>query len=192
MEMKVLVTGSNGFLGKALISSLNQQKHTIITYDITEGQDILNVKQLNDVVKATNPDVLIHLAAVADINLYNQSPEIAYNINVVGTQNILKICDDYNIRLLFASTCCCYGNAQKKLKPSTETDALEPTEPYAESKAISEADILSSRNRNHTIMRLATFYGPEMRPALAPAIFLDALHKSQLSKFTVMDNRPVR
>lgn len=76
-----------------------------------------------------------------------------------------------NIPMLFASTCCCYGN--NGIHPSDEESPIAPTEDYAKSKAISEQDILrDDPNKHHVIMRLATFYGPMMRPALAPAVFI--------------------
>ena len=88
----------------------------------------------------------------------------------------MKICDKHNVRLLFASTCCCYGN--NNVHPSDETSPLAPTEPYAKSKKQSEEDILKI-GLPHCCMRLATFYGPQMRSALAPAIFIDRAHKKK-------------
>ena len=51
---------------------------------------------------------------------------------MIGTRNILKLCQKYDCRLLFASTCCCYGN--NDTHPSDETSPTCPTEPYAKSK----------------------------------------------------------
>lgn len=174
--MKIIVTGSDGFLGKRLSRKLIEHKHEIMCYDIINGYDILNFEQLEKVFEEFNPDSIIHLAACADLNIFADNPEISYKINVLGTRNILNLCQKYNTRLLFASTCCAYGN--NDTHPTDETSPTCPTEPYAKSKKESEKDILEV-GLPHCCMRLATFYGPEMRAALAPAIFLNKAHKNE-------------
>lgn len=174
--MKIIVTGGTGFLGKRLCRKLKENKHSIFSYDLVDGYDILNNEQLEKTFIDFNPDTIIHLAACADLNIFAKKPEISYKINVIGTRNILKLCQKYNVRLLFASTCCCYGN--NDTHPTDETSPTCPTEPYAKSKKESEKDILKV-GLPHCCMRLATFYGPEMRAALAPAVFLDKAHKNE-------------
>ena len=166
--MRIIITGGTGFLGKRLCRKLIKNNHEIQSYDIIDGYDILNVEQLEKSFNDFKPDSIIHLAACADLNIFRDKPEISYKINVIGTRNILGLCKKYNSRLLFASTCCCYGN--NDTHPSDETSPTCPTEPYAKSKKESELEILKV-GLPHCCMRLATFYGPEMRPALAPAIF---------------------
>ena len=97
-------------------------------------------------------------------------------LTLVSKRNILTLCEEYNVRLLFASTCCAYGN--NDTHPTDETSPTCPTEPYAKSKKESEKDILKI-GLPHCCMRLATFYGPEMRAALAPAVFIDKAHKKE-------------
>lgn len=174
--MRIVVTGGTGFLGTRLCRKLKEHKHEIMSYDIVDGNDILNTEQLEQTFVDFKPDCVIHLAACADLNIFAKKPEISYKINVIGTRNILKLCQIYNSRLLFASTCCCYGN--NDTHPSDETSPICPTEPYAKSKKESEKDILEI-GLPHCCMRLATFYGPEMRPALAPAVFIDKAHKNE-------------
>ena len=174
--MKIIITGGTGFLGKRLNRKLKGKNHQVMSYDIIDGYDILDVKQLEKVMEEFKPDSIIHLAACSDLNIFVKNPKISYKINVIGTRNILKLCEKYNIRLLFASTCCCYGN--NNTHPSDETSPTCPTEPYAKSKKESEKDILKV-GLPHCCMRLATFYGPEMRAALAPAVFLDKAHSNK-------------
>src|SRR3989338_5207973 len=171
--MKYIVTGSTGFLGKALINKLNQLGHDTFSYDITSGYDICNQTQLEDVINLFKPDAVIHLAAVANLNIYQDDIAIGEKINIGGTRSVLSVCDEHNIRLLFASTCCAYGNTTEY--PSTETSPLCTKEPYALSKIISENDILKS-NKSHCCMRFATFFGPDMRQALACGSFMHSIH----------------
>ena len=106
--MKVIVTGAKGFLGKKIFNKLKKKGHTILSYDIVDGQDILNNQQLEKTIIDFCPNTIIHLAACADLNIFAKKPDISYKINVIGTKNILNLCQKYNVRLLFASTCCCY------------------------------------------------------------------------------------
>ena len=178
--MKIIVTGGTGFLGKRLCRKLKTHKHDIFSYDVIDGFDILDTNQLEQVFDDFNPDVIIHLAACADLNIFAKKPEISHKINVIGTRNILKLCNEKNVRLLFASTCCCYGN--NDTHPTDENSPTCPTEPYAKSKKTSEEEIIRSVANNgmpHCCMRLATFYGPEMRSALAPAVFLEKAHNNE-------------
>lgn len=168
--MRIVVTGSSGFLGQKLIAALTSNGHECISFDYANGQNILDKDSLSESF-ATNPAVCVHLAAVADLNFFRKDPEGCHRINVQGTKNVLDACIASGTRMIFASTCCCYGN--NNCHPSDEDSPLAPTEPYAKSKERSEADVLEA-GAPHTVMRLATFYGPGMRPALCPAVFIDA------------------
>ena len=174
--MKYLITGASGFLGKRLRRELRQKNHEVFCYDITLGYNILHTDQLETTISDWKPDTIIHLAACADLNIYRENPDFSRKVNIEGTSNILKLCEKYDVRLLFASTCCCYGN--NNVHPSNEESPLAPTEPYAKSKQESEEKILKI-GLPHCCMRLATFYGPEMRAALAPGVFLDKAHNNQ-------------
>jgi len=174
--MRILLTGASGFLGRRLRRELRQKKHDVFCYDITLGYNIMYPDQIENTIINWKPDTVIHLAALADLNIFKEKPEFGHQLNVVGTRNVLNLCQKYKLRLLFASTCCCYGN--NNIHPSDETSPLAPTEPYAKSKQESELEILKI-GLPHCCMRLATFYGPEMRGALAPAVFIDKACKDE-------------
>ena len=174
--LTILVTGSGGFLGTKLCNSLKSRGHTIKTFDYTDGQNILDLAAVEAAFQDPKPDACIHLAAVADLNFFRNDAEGCERINVQGTKNMMDACVANNCRMLFASTCCCYGN--NGCHPSDETSPLAPTEPYAKSKQTSEADIKAA-GAPHTILRLATFYGPGMRPALCPAVFIEKASKGE-------------
>ncbi len=174
--MKFLITGGSGFLGRALTKKLSGMGHQCVDYDIAQGQDICNKEQFSSAVVECRPDAVIHLAAIADLYIFDKNPERGDKINIEGTRNVLEVCQQNDVRLLFASTCCCYGN--NGVFPSDETSPIAPTEPYSKSKAASEKDILKI-GLPHCCMRLSTFYGADMRLALAPATFMNKLHKGE-------------
>eukprot|EP01087_Luapelamoeba_hula_P009867 TRINITY_DN2581_c0_g1_i1.p1 TRINITY_DN2581_c0_g1~~TRINITY_DN2581_c0_g1_i1.p1 ORF type:complete len:302 (+),score=45.76 TRINITY_DN2581_c0_g1_i1:141-1046(+) len=177
-KKRILVTGSGGFLGQKVVRALEAKGHSVTGFDVLQGQDLLNPTDIENALTVNGQiDVCVHLAAVADLNIFAKTPEISQAINVDGTRLLLAACVRHNTRMLFAGTCCSYGN-NGKVEPNDEDFPLCPTEPYAQSKVDSEKDIKAA-GLPHTIMRLATFYGPHMRMALCPAVFLDRAMKDQ-------------
>jgi UDP-glucose 4-epimerase len=169
--MRVLVTGSEGFLGQRLCALLETETdHEILRYDLQLGHDVLNARQFDAALDGV--DACIHLAAIADLYIAEKNPERTQQVNVEATRIVLEACNRHDVRLLFASTVCAYGN--NKLEESDENSPLAPTEIYASSKAAGES-LLADQLEKHSIMRLATFYGPGMRQSLATSVFLNAL-----------------
>nr|ADD93008.1 hypothetical protein [uncultured archaeon MedDCM-OCT-S04-C163] len=132
--MKILVTGSEGFLGKILSKKLLLEGHEIIPYDISLGKDILDFKQLYE--DMSNCDVCIHLAAIADLYIAEVNPELTLKINVKATEKLIQFANELDVRILFSSTVCAYGNNGEDI--STESSPLAPTEIYAKSKVEAE------------------------------------------------------
>lgn len=171
-KQMVLVTGGNGFIGKHLVDCLKKEGHQVEIFDIKNGNDICDFKQVDKAIK--NKDVAFHLAAVADINWARKHPYETMKINIGGTANIVEACRKYKVFLYYVSTCCVYGS-QKKY-PIDENVLLNPTEIYAHSKFAGEHIILGYAkmyNFKYNITRLATTYGPGMRPALGVYIFFN-------------------
>ena len=167
--MRVVVTGSEGFLGRYLVQALVQREYNVVRYDLQLGRDILDHRQL--IESLTGATACIHLAAVADLYVADEDPEAAEEVNVRGTACVLDACDQLGVRLLYASTCCVYGN--NGAAKCDEDSAAHPTELYARTKLDGEKLVRESA-QPHSILRLATFYGPGMRPSLATSKFLQA------------------
>lgn len=171
-RQNVLITGSSGSLGTVLAGMLKEAGYNVFGFDISDGKDIRNYDQVVESCVEHKIHVIVHLAAVANLNFYHEDPEWCHGINVDGTCNVLRAANVVNAWVLFASTCCAYGN--NGVHPSDETAPLCPTEPYAQSKADMEPEVLES-NPDNIVARLATFYGPNMRPEMAPAIFIEKI-----------------
>lgn len=164
----VLITGSSGFLGARVCDEFTLAGYDLRTFDISDGQDVLNFDQITTAIKGC--DICIHLAAVSDLYEAELSPDVCFSINVEGTKNIAKACFDNNVRLLYASTCCAYGN--NGVAVSNELSPLVPTELYARTKLMGEK-VIEQSGCDYRLLRLATFYGPKMRKSLATSIFLE-------------------
>ena len=167
--MNILVIGK-GFIGSALIKKLREKGHKVSTYDVVDGQDILDKEKLNKAVK--NKDLVYHLAAVADLNWARVHPIETMRINVEGCWNVAEACVKHEAKLFYASTCCVYGNQERH--PVTEETMPNPAEIYACSKLAGEFVILGFHRMyglDYNFMRFATIYGEGMRSALGIHIF---------------------
>ena len=167
MSGTVLVTGSAGLLGVALCATLRERGRAFRGYDIADGDDILDRVKLTRALAGCI--ACVHLAAVADLYDAEADPDRCERVNVQGTQRVAEACRDAGVRLLYASTCCVYGNNGVVLCDETARPA--PSERYAQSKLDGEG-FVPLTGVQAVSMRLATFYGPGMRETLATSLFL--------------------
>jgi len=171
--MRVLLTGSKGFIGKNIAVTLRQHNYEVVDYDIIDGHDITNVQQLKYFIEGV--DLVFHNAAQA--NLYSleelNGARDGVNININGTINIAHLCAELNKKLIYVSTLCVYGDTDD-IKDEL-TCKPEPQELYAYTKLAGE-EIVKGYSKNfgmeYCILRFATVYGPGMRDALGCSIFI--------------------
>lgn len=129
--MKILVTGSDGFIGQHLMSILPNADG----WDIRRGQDIFDLTK----EKVAEYDAVIHLAAIASIPASIEYPDDTMEINVAGTQHII---DCQPEKLIFASS----------------GSVTDPRSPYADSKLAAEK-LIQHSGVDHVILRLGNVYG---------------------------------
>jgi UDP-glucuronate 4-epimerase len=203
MKNRILVTGAAGFIGSNLIDTLLKSGDEVLGIDnfdayyertikesniedakkhkefqFQEG-DIRNASFLNDFFQQFNPDLVVHLAAKAGVRPSIVDPHGYYDVNVIGTLNLLEMMRKHNIKkLIFASSSSVYGNNSKV--PFSETDVVDnPISPYAASKKAGE---LLCHTYHHLYnfdiycLRFFTVYGPRQRPDLAIHKFTKALY----------------
>ena len=171
---KILLTGDKGFIARKVKEKLEDLGHTVIGYDICDGYDLLDRTAVEEAVKQV--DIVYHLAAQADLTQMTGEVDKGYagtQINVQGTHTICYACAKYNKWLLFASTCCVYGNVLTH--PEKEDFTLpNPSELYACTKYAAEW-LVKGYGYNFkmpwTILRFATIYGEDMRETLGVYVF---------------------
>ena len=177
--MKILVTGSSGFIGKAAFDRLAGAGNDVIPFDVSSGQDMLDRDAVEHAVRGV--DMVYHIAAQADLTKIKRFEDgyKAVELNVTGTHNLAFACTKHEVWLVYASTCCVYGN-QKDHPESEDSTLPNPSELYAASKLAGE-EIIRGYGSNFgmpwTILRFATIYGPGMREALATHIFFDQAYR---------------
>ena len=192
--MKLLVTGSVGFIGYTLCNKLLQQGYDVIGVDnhnnyydpkIKEARlnillkyknykhyktDICNANSLEEIFINHKPKKVINLAAQAGVRYSMKNPLAYINSNILGFMNVLENCRYHKVdHLIYASTSSIYG-ANNKMPFSEHDSANHPLSLYAATKKSNE---LMAHSYSHlyqiptTGLRFFTVYGPWGRPDMA-------------------------
>jgi UDP-glucose 4-epimerase len=185
-ESTVLVTGGAGFIGSHLSERLNECVESLVIVDdlfagkreyVPEGatfyeQDIRS-GVFAETVREEAPDAIVHLAALHHIPYCNANPEAAFEVNTMGTRNLLEAARDVkNLQqVVFASTAAVYEPGKG---PHHETDGPGPIDIYGRTKLVGE-DLTEKFSAETgvpaTSARLFNVYGTnETNEHLIPAI----------------------
>jgi UDP-glucose 4-epimerase len=131
-KIKVIVSGSEGFLGSYICELLEKRGIEVIPLDITNGDDL----SMPDVFeKLPQADHFIHLANLVYVPMSYENPYGFYRINYMTTLNALEYCRKNNAHLIYASSYI-YGAPQ--YLPVDENHPVCPFNPYAQTKVICE------------------------------------------------------
>jgi len=144
MRERVLITGINGFTGRYLAAELNDAGYEVFglgnTGVSTESYKVVNLldgKELLEVLSSIKPDYVVHLAAIAFVG--HGSPKDFYDVNLIGTRNLLQGLEQSSLdlkRVLVASSANVYGNQTEGCLD--ETVDFNPANDYAISKVAME------------------------------------------------------
>ena len=152
--MKIMITGANGQLGTALQVALIGNELTLI--DLPEV-DITDREAVFTAVSHAKPAVIIHCAALTNVDGCAQNPALAYKVNGLGTQNIALACQQFGAEMLHISTNEVFrGDNEAGYE---EWMALDPNNPYGRSKAAAEMHVKNILTRFY-IVRLAWLFAP--------------------------------
>lgn len=159
VKNKILIVGAKGMLGQMLASVLN--KHELTLWD-KEEIDITNSAQVDEVIHALQPEIIINAAAYTAVDLCEENNEIAFKVNGEGPGNLARIAKSINAILIHFSTDYIF-NGQKQEGYSEDYLEIDPINVYGKTKAAGETAILDAVDdswRNYYIIRTAWLYGP--------------------------------
>jgi len=151
--MRIAITGSKGQLGLALQQVL--ARDDLLLIDLPE-HDITDLSAMGRAISLFRPDVIVHAAAMTNVDGCEQDPEMAYRVNALGTRNIAVAAQECGARLAYVSTDYVFDGARSE--PYWEFDDPNPLSIYGRSKWAGEQCVRSLSSR-HYIARTAWLYG---------------------------------
>ena len=134
MDTKLLLTGTNGFVGQHVRAALP-------CMPLPDGLDLRDRAALTAAVAAIRPDAVLHLAAQSFVPAAFENPRETFDINFTGTLNLLEALQaaEFRGRMLFVGSGDTYGQVPEAALPVREDHPLRPRNPYAVSKVAAEA-----------------------------------------------------
>lgn len=159
--MRVLITGSQGFVGTETRKLFNELGLEYIDYDLMLGQDVRDYQQLCAFIEQAKPDRILHLAAIARFAEADKDPYLVYLTNYRGTENIASVSTKYHIPLVYASTGSVYMPIMQE-PPIKEDWPAIGNSVYGCSKAFGEK-VIARTGMPWIALRYAHIYGREKR-----------------------------
>jgi len=180
--MKILITGGTGFIGSHLCEKYTAEGHTVLCLDNFISGNLMNVRHLLDynnfkLVKGDirdrklvdrlmqGVDTVLHLAAQIHVDRSYVEPTLTYQVNVMGTQNVLEAARMHDPkRVVMASSSEVYGSA--KYVPIDEKHPLGAPHPYGASKIAADRmcnAYTQTYGMDIAILRMFNTFGPRQR-----------------------------
>jgi len=197
--MKILVTGGAGFIGSHIVEYLVQRGDDVTILDNLNTGKIENLSKVNNDINFVNGDIreykllerlvsdsdgVFHEAALASVQQSLKMQDEYFDVNVSGTENILKLAKEYGFKVVYASSSSVYGNP--KQIPIKESDDRSTVNPYAQTKL--EAELLAEKYSEMGVkvigLRYFNVFGKRQSKEYAGVIklFLDRIQQSKPPK----------
>ena len=150
----IVLTGVNGFCASRLYRSLKETDNAIGLSH--QDLDITRIEDCHRLIHTIQPKAIIHSAAISRMDECEKDPELSYKVNVLGPENLAKVCQDKGIRLIHFSTDQVY-NGCKHAGPHREDACVTPVNVYGKHKMEAEARI-AAQTDNYAAIRLTWMY----------------------------------
>ena len=164
--MQVLIIGASGFIGQYLVRRLNEtMSHgvvgTFLSRYLSDGGnswhrvELTDAARLEQVFRLAKPEVVVHLAAIADVTMAARDPERATAVNVAATSSIARLCALHEAKLIFVSTEYVFDGERGYYR---EDDPPRPITHYGKTKWQAEQEV-AKRASHWNILRTSIVYG---------------------------------
>jgi dTDP-4-dehydrorhamnose reductase len=158
---KIIVTGCNGQLGRAIGKELSAEQYELVNTDVFQGEgiiplDITNVDEVVKLAKEVKPSAIINCAAYTAVDKQESDVDLSYKINAIGPRNLAIAATETGAKLIHVSTDYVFeGNGTK---PYIEFDKTGPVSVYGKTKLAGE-EMVKQFSRDFFIIRTAWLYG---------------------------------
>jgi dTDP-4-dehydrorhamnose reductase len=161
---KLLITGGSGFLGWNLAKYAAELYEVFFTY----GQHVITIggcqeyhlnlqdrSEIENLLEEIQPEIVIHTAALANVDVCEKRRSLAHEINVAATTDLAKCAEELHCRFVYISTDLVFDGQTGNY---TETDRPVPLNYYGETKLLGEKTVISTMT-DYLIVRMALMYG---------------------------------
>ena len=170
--MRILVTGVKGQLGHDVMNELAKRGHTGIGVDVEE-RDITDAKKVNEVIRASEVEAVIHCAAYTAVDAAEDQVELCRKINAEGTENIAKVCKELDIKMMYISTDYVFDG--EGTRPWEPDDERHPLNVYGLTKYEGELAVEKHLDKFFTI-RIAWVFGVNGKNFIKTMLKLSETH----------------
>jgi len=160
--MRILITGSSGFIGSHLVSKHREQGDEIFCFDVKESlrHDIQDGSSIKEAFNKFNPDAVYHCAGQVQPSFGEERPYADIMLNLYGMINVLKAMEGGDAKMVYTSTGAVYGLSPL---PHKEDMLCKPVCNYGVSKLAAEMYLqkwVATEGIDAKIVRFSSVYGP--------------------------------
>lgn len=146
--MRIAGTGLNGLVGSRIVELLSS-KYEFQNLSRSTGVDISDYDSLSSAISNLDSDTVLHLAAYTDVKAAELEKDLgqesqSWKVNVAGTQNLVKACEEFNKKIIYFSTDMVVGGDKMPESGFTEEASLNPLSWYSKTKAEAEKAVKES------------------------------------------------
>ncbi len=159
--MKVLITGGSSLLGKYLVATKPRRvtiTGTWYTNSIVFGSrvDITNRTEVHNIFNRVKPNVVIHCAAIGDVEQAETDYQSVYEVNILGTDNVIRTATRFDTKVIHISSNAVFSGNKP---PYSENDACDPVNNYGKIKRKAERLLVDRSDIDWLIIRPFMLYG---------------------------------
>ena len=178
LKKKIVVTGGSGRFAQSLKKIKSKYK---FIYPKKKSLDITKIKLIKNFLRKERPKSVLHLAGLSrPMSIHDKNIKKSIDLNIIGTSNLVKVCSELKIKLIYFSTSYVYPGKKGNY---TEQDAVLPWNNYGWSKLGGESAV--QMYKNSLILRVCMTEKPFLHKRAFANVKLNFIFHDELSKLLI-------